>query len=189
MKLNEKILTLRKKEGLSQEELADRLNVSRQAVSRWEVGTAQPDASNILQLSKLFNITADCLLNDDYDTDKDVPAIKSTKENAKQHIKAIIGACIAALGFVGNSIIYIISRFVKVYAPLKIYDYETKTHTYLYDGELRVNFKYFVEEYQLTVLIVILCVISLIGIAIAIYNIPAVNKKIHDIISKLKAYK
>ena len=63
MKLNEKILTLRKKQGLSQEELAEKLNVSRQAVSRWEVGSAQPDATNVLQLSKLFGVTADYLLN------------------------------------------------------------------------------------------------------------------------------
>ena len=64
MKLNEKILTLRKKQVLSQEELAEKLNVSRQAVSRWEVGSAQPDASNVLQLSKLFGVTADYLLTD-----------------------------------------------------------------------------------------------------------------------------
>ena len=54
MKLEEKILALRKQYGMSQEELAGKLNVSRQAISRWEIGTAQPDVSNILQLSKVF---------------------------------------------------------------------------------------------------------------------------------------
>ena len=44
MKLSEKIIRLRKGRGLSQEELAERLGVSRQAVSRWESGTALPDA-------------------------------------------------------------------------------------------------------------------------------------------------
>ncbi len=64
MTLPEKILALRKQRGLSQEELAGRLQVSRQAVSRWEVGSAQPDAHNILQLSRLFGVTADYLLDD-----------------------------------------------------------------------------------------------------------------------------
>lgn len=48
MRLSEKIVQLRKEQGLSQEELAERLGLSRQAVSRWESGTALPDAGNLL---------------------------------------------------------------------------------------------------------------------------------------------
>ncbi|MCI8789758.1 MAG: helix-turn-helix transcriptional regulator [Lachnospiraceae bacterium] len=58
MTLSEKILDLRKQQGMSQENLAEKLGVSRQAVSRWEVGSALPDASNIRQLSRLFGVTA-----------------------------------------------------------------------------------------------------------------------------------
>ena len=47
MTLSEKILDLRKQQGMSQENLAEKLGVSRQAVSRWEVGSALPDASKI----------------------------------------------------------------------------------------------------------------------------------------------
>lgn len=79
MKLSDKILTLRKRGGMSQEELAEKLNVSRQAVSRWELGSAQPDANNILQISKLFGVTADYLLNDDYDSDNDLPKVKKSE--------------------------------------------------------------------------------------------------------------
>lgn len=57
MKLSDKIVRLRKSNGMSQEELADKLGVSRQAISRWEMGTAMPDATNILQLSRLFQVT------------------------------------------------------------------------------------------------------------------------------------
>ena len=67
MKLSDKILMLRKKEGLSQEQLAERLNVSRQAISRWESGSALPDANNIRQLSRVFAVSADYLLDDDMD--------------------------------------------------------------------------------------------------------------------------
>ena len=59
MKLSEKILYLRKKQGMTQEQLAEKMEVSRQAVSRWESGTALPDASNIVQLSKIFAVSAD----------------------------------------------------------------------------------------------------------------------------------
>ena len=59
MKLPEKIFDLRKRQGLSQEALAEKLHVSRQTVSRWETGSALPDAGNIVQLSRLFGITAD----------------------------------------------------------------------------------------------------------------------------------
>ena len=79
MRLSDKIVGLRKSGGMSQEELAEKLNVSRQAVSRWEMGTAMPDAKNILQLSKLFNVTTDYLLNDEYQSDNDLPKVKEVK--------------------------------------------------------------------------------------------------------------
>lgn len=81
MRLSDKIVELRKKNGWSQEELAEKLNVSRQAVSRWEVATAQPDATNILQLSKLFGVTTDYLLNDEYESDNDLPKVKEIKSD------------------------------------------------------------------------------------------------------------
>lgn len=62
MKLSDKIVGLRKSNGMSQEDLAEKLDVSRQAISRWESGAAMPDANNILQLSKLFDVTTDYLL-------------------------------------------------------------------------------------------------------------------------------
>lgn len=80
MKLSDKIVQLRKVKGWSQEDLAEKLNVSRQAISRWENGTALPDSNNILQLSKLFNVTADYLLNEEYASDNDIPCLKEAYE-------------------------------------------------------------------------------------------------------------
>ena len=62
MKLSEKILYSRKRAGLSQEALADMVGVSRQAVSKWETGTADPSTSNLLALAKLFGVSAEELL-------------------------------------------------------------------------------------------------------------------------------
>ena len=86
MKLSEKIVKLRKINGWSQEDLAERLNVSRQALSRWEGGTAQPDATNILQLSKLFGVTTDYLLNDEYESDNDLPKVQEVKNDGMHQI-------------------------------------------------------------------------------------------------------
>ncbi|EMS73520.1 helix-turn-helix domain-containing protein [Ruminiclostridium cellobioparum] len=83
MKLADKILNIRKTYGMSQDDLAEKLNVSRQAISRWEMGTAQPDTPNVLQLSKLFGVTTDYLLNDDYESDRDVPVVKETEITTK----------------------------------------------------------------------------------------------------------
>ena len=63
MKLCEKLYELRRAAGLSQEELAERLNVSRQAVSKWENGAAQPELSKLVELSRLYGVSVDELVN------------------------------------------------------------------------------------------------------------------------------
>lgn len=90
MKLSDKIIRLRKSNGWSQEDLVEKLNVSRQAVSRWEGATAQPDAANIFQLSKLFKVTTDYLLNDEYESDNDLPKVKEVKSNSFHQIMIIM---------------------------------------------------------------------------------------------------
>lgn len=67
MTFSDKLIALRKKAGWSQEELAERLNVSRQSVSKWESAQSMPDIDKILQLSSLFSVTTDCLLKDTKD--------------------------------------------------------------------------------------------------------------------------
>lgn len=56
---NEKIKTLRKQAGLTQEQLAEKLNVSRQAITKWESGEGFPDIDNLKQICKLFNVSMD----------------------------------------------------------------------------------------------------------------------------------
>ncbi|MBR0144544.1 MAG: helix-turn-helix transcriptional regulator [Clostridia bacterium] len=63
--LSEKLYELRRKAGLSQEELAERLDVSRQAVSKWESGTARPDVDRLQALSRFYGVPMEALLSDD----------------------------------------------------------------------------------------------------------------------------
>ena len=59
MKFSEKLLSLRKQKGLSQEDLADKLNVTRQTVSKWELDQTVPDMNKLVEISKLFEISLD----------------------------------------------------------------------------------------------------------------------------------
>lgn len=67
MEFHEKLIRLRKQNAFSQEELADKLGVSRQAISRWELGSTYPDVPNLLKICRLFNVSADYLINDNND--------------------------------------------------------------------------------------------------------------------------
>ncbi len=70
MILADKIIKLRKKNGWSQEELAEKMNVSRQAVSKWESAQTIPDIGKILQLGELFGVTTDYLLKDEIEAEE-----------------------------------------------------------------------------------------------------------------------
>lgn len=65
MKLHEKLYQLRKEKGLTQAELAERLEVSRQSVSNWEVGTTTPSTKRLKDISQLYDVPLDYLLNED----------------------------------------------------------------------------------------------------------------------------
>lgn len=183
MKLSDKILSLRRQSGLSQEELADKLNVSRQAVSRWEVGSAQPDASNVLQLSKLFGVTADYLLNDDYESNHDVPTVKNTETIAKKKLKKIIALCVSIFGLIGNFVIYILSRFIEVMVPH--ITYENGEKWYHWNSGPGRSYKYFIQEYNLGFLTILFWGLFLAGLIYIFAN----NGKIKKAFTKHKEKK
>lgn len=64
MIFSEKLQLIRKNKGLTQEELAEKLSVSRQAVAKWESGQVYPEITNLIQISDLFNVTVDYLVRD-----------------------------------------------------------------------------------------------------------------------------
>ncbi len=67
MTFGEKIYKARKEKGLSQEELADQLSVSRQSISKWETDNGYPETEKIIKMAKIFNVTIDYLLNNEND--------------------------------------------------------------------------------------------------------------------------
>lgn len=98
MKFNEKLLSLRKAKGLSQEELGMELQVSRQTISKWEAGQSYPDFQRLVILSDYFDLTLDELVKgvDVQDvreknmTDERVTSIYLDVENGKAAFKKIV---------------------------------------------------------------------------------------------------
>lgn len=84
MKLNEKILHYRKAAKLSQEELAELVGVSRQAVSKWELGESTPDVDKLLSLARAFGVTTDELLSEAEPAAADEPPQPATASQEEQ---------------------------------------------------------------------------------------------------------
>ena len=115
MKFNEKLIALRKKEGLSQEELGYKLNVTRQTVSKWELGQTTPEMDKLAEMSKIFNISVDQLINDsetasDSNVDpinnkiEDQPIQEKNGKNNKISIILIIAFIVIAVFIIGKAI-------------------------------------------------------------------------------------
>ena len=83
MILADKIMNERKKNGWSQEELADKLGVSRQSVSKWESAQSVPDINRILDLAKLFGVSTDYLLKDEIESRTSDDMMESVELNEK----------------------------------------------------------------------------------------------------------
>ncbi len=97
-----KLQKLRKERGLSQEELANQLNVSRQAVSKWERGEASPDTDNLILLSKLYNTSLDKLVANENNEKSAVP------EKPKRKLRTDMVGLITAITFPVTVTIYLL---------------------------------------------------------------------------------
>lgn len=87
MEFNNILYNLRKQKGLSQEELASRLNVSRQTVSKWEVGESTPDMEKLAAISELFEVSLDELVLDKKPKQQEVVAEQIVKSELYSDIK------------------------------------------------------------------------------------------------------
>ena len=129
---------------MSQEELAGQVNISRQAVSRWENGTALPDADNIVQLSKLFGVTTDYLLMDSYESDEDSPKIKENNKILHANLNsscnyfsgAFLNACIYPWG---DSNTIVLEMIMKLFPLLACSIWMASNHRYEKDLKQRAK--------------------------------------------------
>lgn len=127
MDFNNRLYQLRKQKGFSQEELANRLNVSRQTVSKWEVGDSTPDMEKLIAMSDLFDVSLDKLVMGKEDKTEEGATAKSdfavvlnekvltnkNKKKAKSALKiaGIIAAAILAVDMISMIIFFAINGF------------------------------------------------------------------------------
>ncbi|MDE5546626.1 MAG: helix-turn-helix domain-containing protein [Anaeroplasmataceae bacterium] len=140
MQFSEKLKKLRQENNLTQAELADKLYVTRQAVTKWENGRGMPETNIALEIAKLFNVSLDYLMDDTQEKLKDDISndIKATKKPKKLRplIKAIIlGAsliCITGCVLIGSLIYYKHKedRFEKQEHTIGYYITINEMHTY-----------------------------------------------------------
>lgn len=103
MTLGEKIQKLRKQRGLSQEALAEKVTVTRQTISKWELGQSLPDLDFIAQLSDIFNVSSDYLIKDEMTEPNELPYKKRNyrlSERGKRIILVIVSAAALIAGCV-----------------------------------------------------------------------------------------
>lgn len=111
MKLEEKIALLRKKNGWSQEELAFRLGVSRQAVSKWEMGSSLPDLDNVLKMSELFACSTDYLLKDSEISEEKTLETSKEEKSQNEKPKKTLWKCIEDLFWLIILLVYLVCSF------------------------------------------------------------------------------
>ncbi len=109
MTLSEKLYNLRRKQGLSQEMLAEKLDCSRQVISKWENGTTTPDVEMLKKYSEFFGVSIDYLLKEDIEEPTSVQSSK--KDSGKKKLLGILGFVVSLLGCVSLIVFGAISVF------------------------------------------------------------------------------
>lgn len=109
MTLSEKLYNLRRKQGLSQEVLAEKLDCSRQAISKWENGTTTPDAEMLQKYSELFGVSVDYLVKEDIEEPTGVQP--TGKNDGNKKLLGILGLVLSLMGCVSLIVFGAISVF------------------------------------------------------------------------------
>lgn len=109
MKFEEKLMTLRKEKGWSQEDLSNKIGVSRQTISKWESSQTAPDMHKLIELSKIFEISIDELINEEEKKPEEKEDNKIyTKINLKPtNILLILSCILIIIGLIFSIIIYL----------------------------------------------------------------------------------
>jgi transcriptional regulator with XRE-family HTH domain len=126
MKLNEKLIKLRKEKGLSQEEFGNEINVSRQAVSKWENGETKPDIDKIQEIVKKFDVSYNYLLDDELETKEEIKEenIKMQEEenkNPKKKKKIVLKIIL---------IIFLIYLLICIYKFIAFYKFYSTANSF-----------------------------------------------------------
>ena len=117
MEFGEKLQRLRKDKSMSQEQLAEHLNVSRQAVSRWEKNVVLPDVCNVIAISELFDVSIDYLLKSESVYKKEICCSNYNEERKflKEKLRIFVGISFSIFGSLSILILFILSSIKEKY--------------------------------------------------------------------------
>ena len=146
MNLGKKIAELRKKNNLSQEELAEKVGVARQTISKWEIGVTTPDINQVKIISKIFNISIDELVDNDINN-VIVEKVSNTEKLAGITIKILKVFGIMLIVFITLIFLFVIIFMVDM--PRNDYDIVGTTKVscnldneeYVYEAEYNKNYQ------------------------------------------------
>lgn len=171
LEMGKRLMELRKREGLSQEQLGRTIGVSRQTVSKWELGESVPDTENVVELSKLYQVTTDFLLFGEIEKIRTEIQGRSEKEssemeairvgtsdlekeaNRKRTSKVLLisGIVTGSIGALGILVIWVLSTMFRSYEDTAITNLDTGETIWQYsDG---YSFSGFVEMHRLQALL------------------------------------
>lgn len=122
MKFNEKLIQLRKKNGLSQEELGDKIQVARQTISKWELGETTPEMDKLIKLSNLFDISLDELIKDNKEEKQDITG----KESNTQKLAGLIITILKVFGIL--VIIWIVLSVFQIIISTVLFQFNTRSN-------------------------------------------------------------
>lgn len=170
MTFGKKLQWQRKKNGLSQEALAEALGVSRQAISKWEQDGALPDAANIVRIARLFCVSTDYLLLDEIEAETLSAAPAAEAPAPPRKYPTVLSIIAISFGALGHFIIYILSRMIEVPYLRKVW---MNDGTVAYEGGSGItgrNYSAFVSEYKLDLLCTLFTLLILAGTAYFIWR-------------------
>ncbi len=126
MILADKIIKLRKKFGWSQEELAEKMNVSRQSISKWESARSIPDLNKILMLSEIFGVSTDYLVKDDIEEDEEINEDVDTdvKRVTLEEALLYVQSKTEASKFISKGVLVCVFSFLPLLFLLALSEYE-----------------------------------------------------------------
>lgn len=161
MVFGEILATLRKSKGLSQEQLAEKLNVARQTVSKWELGQSTPDMDCLSKLSNFFDVSTDYLIKGEHPKCNDLSTttkfFAENKQNSAYQWCFYLGLSMFLMSISAITVLIVCSALKPITATIN-----GITYTKLLGFLLGTHTLWF---------FVVLCVLSVIGISLSIYGI------------------
>lgn len=167
MNFGEKLQMLRKARGLSQEALAEQLGVTRQAVSKWELGDATPDLENVVALARFFGVSTDyLLLTEQEETTPEKPAAQMRRDAGFVH--RLLGWIGLGIGSLSWLVIWILSTMIQAKEQVEVYN--SNANCYELITRVSYSFRGFVNTYRLTAILWVTGILACAGACLLCYG-------------------